>query len=84
MDGKLQLTVRTATRDRQANIAAPLEATVGELLSSARENWNLSSNYEYVMRCERLGSQLAENVTLAQAGVREGDVLEIQPLADAG
>lgn len=84
MDGKLQLSVRTATRDRQAKIAAPLDATVGEILASACDNWNLSGDYEYVLRCERLGSQLEERVTLAQAGIREGDVLEIQPLADAG
>lgn len=84
MEGKLQLTIRTATRDRQASIAAPQDATVSEILGSAKENWNLSSRYEYVLRCERLGAQLAEAQTLHQAGVREGDVLEIQPLADAG
>jgi hypothetical protein len=84
MKEKMQLTIRTATRDRQATIAAPADATVREILNSARENWNLSGNYEYVLRCERLGSQLAENQTLLQAGVLEDDVLEIQPLADAG
>jgi len=84
MEGKLQLTVRTATRDRQGNIAAPGDATVGEILESARTNWNLPPTYDYVLRCERLGTQLAENMTLAQAGVLEGDVLEVQPLADAG
>ena len=84
MEGKLQLTIRTATRDRQANIAAPADATVGEILTSARQNWNLSTNYEYVMRCERLGAQLAENQTLAALGILDSDVLEIQPLADAG
>lgn len=84
MEGKYQLTIRTATRDRQANIAAPADATVSEILGSAKSNWNLPGTYEYVLRCERLGSQLPENQTLAQAGVREGDVLEIQPLADAG
>lgn len=84
MKEKLQLTVRTATRDRQATIAAPADATVREILSSARENWNLSGSYEYVLRCERLGTQLLETQTLQQAGVLENDVLEIQPLADAG
>ncbi len=84
MEGKCQLTIRTATRDRQATISAPADVTVGELLGSARQQWNLSNDYEYVVRCERLGLQLAENMTLQQAGVMEGDVLEIQPLADAG
>ena len=84
MPAKIQLTIRTATRDRQATIAAPADATVSEILTSARNNWNLSPSYEYVLRCERLGAQLADNATLQAAGVIEGDVLEIQPLADAG
>ena len=84
MEGKLQLTIRTATRDRQANIAAPKDATIGEILASARQNWNLSQNYEYVMRCERLGTQLADDQTLTALGIMDSDVLEIQPLADAG
>ncbi len=84
MGDKLQLTIRTATRDRQASIAAPLDATVSEILGSAMQNWNLSNNFEYVVRCERLGAQLMENMTLQAAGVLSGDVLEIQPLADAG
>ena len=84
MNNKLQLTIRTATRDRQAPIMAPGDVTVSELLGDARDKWNLPSNYEYVLRCERLGSQLADYITLQQAGIVEGDVLEIQPLADAG
>jgi hypothetical protein len=48
------------------------------------KNWSLSEDYEYIVRCERLGSQLTENLTLAQAGVREGDVLEIQMLPHGG
>ncbi len=84
MEGKCQLTIRTATRDRQASISAPADVTIGELLSSAKQQWNLPETYEYVLRCERLGAQLSENMTLQQAGVVEGDVLEIQPLADAG
>lgn len=84
MEGKLQLTIRTATRDRKADITAPLDATAGEILHSARENWNLSNQYEYIIRSERLGVQLQESQTLAQAGVQEGDVLEIAGLSDAG
>jgi hypothetical protein len=84
MDSKIKLTIRTATRDRQADISAPPEATIREILGSAKENWNLSGDYEYVVRCERLGTQLVENESIQQAGIQEGDILEIQPLADAG
>lgn len=84
MEGKIQLTIRTATRDRQGVITAPAEATIGEILSSARENWNLSGSYEYIMRSERLGAQLREDQSLAQAGLQDGDVLEVAGLSDAG
>jgi hypothetical protein len=84
MDNRISLTVRTATRDRKAEIGAPADATVGEILDSARENWRMPDDYEYVVRCERLGAQLSPGQTLQQAGIQPGDVLEIQPLADAG
>ncbi len=84
MTQKIQLTIRTATRDRQASIQAPSDVTVGEILANAREKWSLPDTYEYVIRCERLGSQLPDHMTLAEAQLVENDVLEIQPLADAG
>lgn len=84
MEGKLQLTIRTFNKDRTGSIAAPLDATAGEILTSACDNWNLPMDQEWVVRCERLGSQLAENVTLVQAGIREGDVLEVYPLPTPG
>ena len=84
MEGKVKLTLRTATRDRQADIAAPPDATVDEILGAAIERWRLPSDYEYVVRCERLGAQLVSAQTLQQVGLLDGDVLEIQPLADAG
>jgi uncharacterized ubiquitin-like protein YukD len=84
MEGKLQLAIRTVTHDRQDRIAVPLDVTIDEIMKSVIEKWNLSSNYEYILRCERLGSQLAENMSLQQAGIQDGDILEIQPLADAG
>jgi len=84
MDSKIQLTIRTATGDRSANIAAPQDSTVGDILESARANWNLPGDYDYVIRSRNLSSQLSETDTLQQAGIRENDILEIQPLADAG
>jgi hypothetical protein len=84
MEGKLKLTIRTATRDRKADIACPPDVSISEILASAREKWALPGNYEYVVRSEQQGAQLAIGQTLQQAGIQDGDVLEIQPLADAG
>jgi hypothetical protein len=84
VDSKLKLTIRTATRERQAEIIAPSDVRVSEILDEAKQNWHLSDDYEYVVRCERLGAQLALGQTLGEARIQSGDVLEIQPLADAG
>jgi uncharacterized ubiquitin-like protein YukD len=84
MEGKIKLTLRTATRDRQSDLSAPTDVTIGELIASAKENWNLSGNYEYILRSEKLGVQLQESQTLEQAGIPDGDVLEIAGLSDAG
>ncbi len=84
MENKVKLTIRTATRDRQAEITAPADATIDEILRSAQQNWRLPDTYEYVLRSERLGEQLSPSQTLSQAVLVDGDVLEIQPLADAG
>ena len=84
MESKLSLTIRTASNDRRESITAPPDVKIDEILSAARERWNLPSNYEYVVRSERLGSQMVLSQTLEQAGLLTGDVLEVQPLADAG
>jgi hypothetical protein len=84
MDEKIRLTIRTATRDRQAEIMAPTDATIYEILRSAQQNWSLPPDYEYIVRSERLGTQLNPNETMQSAVVLDGDILEIQPLADAG
>lgn len=81
---ELNVQIRTANRDRKGEIGVSSDVTVEEILSAAKENWALPSNYEYIVRHERLGKQLQGDVTLAAADVREGDVLEIQQISDAG
>ncbi len=84
MEGKVKVTIRTATRDRKADITCPADVSIGEILASARQKWSLPADYEYVVRSERHGTQLMPEQTLGQVGILDGDVLEIQPLADAG
>lgn len=81
---ELNLRIRTANRDRKAEIAVDPGISVAEVLEAAKENWALPGDYEYIVRCERLGTQLRPTATLIGSGIQSGDVLEIQPLADAG
>lgn len=81
---EMTLNIRTANRDRKAEIAVEPTVTVSEILEAAMQNWALPADYDYVVRCDRLGTQLRPSATLIGSGIREGDILEIQPIADAG
>ena len=81
---EMTLNIRTANRDRKAEIAVDPNVRVSEILEAAMQNWALSGDYDYVIRSDRLGTQLRPSATLVASGIRDGDILEIQPIADAG
>ena len=81
---QLSVQVRTANRDRKANLGVPPELMVSEILDACKVNWQLPSNYEYIIRHERLGRELRLSDTLKEAGVISGDTLEVQQISDAG
>jgi hypothetical protein len=81
---QLSIHVRTANRDRKANLGVPPDLTVSEILEACKTNWQLPSNYEYIIRHERLGRELRLGDTLKAAGVMSGDTLEVQQISDAG
>lgn len=76
--------LRTANRDRKADISVAPDVLVEELLEEARDNWSLPPQYDYILRVERLGRQLSPDESLGSAGVLAGDVIEIQQISDAG
>ncbi|MCC6315725.1 MAG: hypothetical protein IT337_17140 [Thermomicrobiales bacterium] len=80
----LNIRVQMANGAQKAEIEVDPGVTVEEVLDAARENWALSSEYEYVVRSAGLGRQLRPADTLAAVGIAPGDTLEIQPIADAG
>jgi hypothetical protein len=81
---QLSIQIRTANRDRKANLGVPPDIRVAEILDACKTNWQLPSNYEYIVRHERLGRELRLNDTLREAGIESGDTLEVQQISDAG
>ena len=84
MSDGFDITLQTANRDRKAELGVDGDVRVGELLDMAKSQWSLPGDYEYIIRCERLGRQLRSDETLGEAGVLGGDRLEIFPMADYG
>lgn len=84
MSTDFDIVLKTANNDRKADLGVNPDVQVGELLDMAKTKWALPGDYEYIIRCERLGRQLRSDETLGAAGVLGGDRLEIFPMADYG
>ena len=84
MADTLSITVRSADQTRKAAVTLPAGLTVQQFLASVMQRWNLPDETSYALRVSRTGEQLDPLVSLAGAGVREEDVLEVLPILEAG
>ena len=75
---------------RVNEVEAPDDVAVNRLLVVLIERMNLPLNspdgqlMSYKLHHRRTGSQLLDNSTLGQSGVRDGDELRLQPEITAG
>ncbi len=84
MGDDFKLAVRTADQTRRAELTLDRERTGAEIIQSAVDNWALPADADYVLVNVTAGRTLAPNQTLAESGVKEDDVLEVQPVLVAG
>jgi hypothetical protein len=80
----LTLTVRTADQTRRAELDVAGSQTGAELIQSAVEHWALPADADYVLVNVTSGRTLHPRDSLAAAGVKPGDQLEVQPVLVAG
>jgi len=82
--GVLNLIVRTADQTRKNGVEIDPQSRCGEIVEAAVQNWSLPVDTDYTLVNVRTSKQLNPQHTLAQAGVTEGDTLEVQPVLVAG
>ena len=80
----MKLSVRTADQTRRAELTLDGEQTGAEIIQSAVDHWALPSDADYVLVNVTRGTALAPGDSLAAGQVREGDLLEVQPVLVAG
>ena len=84
----MKITVRTADRVQSGTLdiddSQAASTTVGDLLGELRSQWSLESSDDYFVRNDRAGKQLDQAKTLPDAGVKEGDTIEVVPIIQAG
>ncbi|GAB4304762.1 MAG: hypothetical protein Fur0025_46630 [Oscillatoriaceae cyanobacterium] len=76
--------VRMADNTRKAAVNLPGTLTIGQLLQTTQQKWNLPSNTGYAIRLERTGQQLDSSATLDSVEAQENDVFEVFPILEAG
>lgn len=86
----LQVRVLDVSGSRGNDVQAPDDVPINRILAVLVERLNLPLNspdgqlMSYKLHHRRSGTQLLDHVTLAQAGVANGDELRLQPEITAG
>jgi len=84
MGTDLKLYVRTADQTRRAELTLERSRTGADIIQAAVDNWRLPADADYALVNATTGRALAPDATLADSGIKEGDVLEVQPVLVAG
>ncbi|MET0507708.1 MAG: hypothetical protein ABWZ78_05925 [Burkholderiaceae bacterium] len=78
-----KLVVRTADQTRRADIQFEDSSTGAEVIQAAVDNWSLPGDMDYTLVNATTGQVLVPSQSL-QRQVKDGDVLEVQPVLVAG
>jgi len=77
------LVVRTADQTRRADIQFEESSTGAEVIQAAVTNWSLPTDMDYTLVNTTTGQVLTPSASLERQ-VKDGDVLEVQPVLVAG
>lgn len=86
----IQIEVWDATGNKRQTVEVPADAAVNRVIAVLVDKMNLPRHspdgqlMSYKFHHKGSGRQLTEDETLASAGVRNGDVLRLQPEITAG
>jgi len=84
MVNDLKLYVRTADQTRRAELTLERSSTGADIIQAAVDNWRLPADTDYALVNTTTGRTLSPDASLGKSGVKEGDVLEVQPVLVAG
>ncbi|MFM0096388.1 hypothetical protein PQQ87_12300 [Paraburkholderia nemoris] len=80
----IKVIVRTADLTRKAEISVRTENVGADVIQAAVDNWTLPTDTDYSLIHTTDGRTLVPTAALGASGVKEGDILEVQPVLVAG
>jgi uncharacterized ubiquitin-like protein YukD len=88
--GKINVTIIDATGNKEQEAALPDDASIKRIMEALLPRMKMpvtgpdGEPLSYKFHHKASGKQLSENQTLAEAGVKDGDVLRLYPEITAG
>ncbi len=81
---EVNLIIRTADQTRKAEVQLDSGSTAADVIQASVDNWSLPTDTDYSLVNTSSGKAITPNTTLSDAGVKDGDILEVQPVLVAG
>jgi len=81
---EVNLIIRTADKTRKAEITLQRNNSGGDVIQAAVDNWALPLDTDYSLVNTSSGKTLLPGAALSEEQVKDGDILEVQPVLVAG
>ncbi len=81
---EIKVILRTADLTRKAEISVRTENVGADVIQAAVDNWTLPTDTDYSLIHTTDGRALVPTAALGASGVKDGDILEVQPVLVAG
>lgn len=81
---EISVIVRTADQKRKAEVSLGANSTGEEVIQASIDNWSLPTDTDYSLVNTVSGKTIRPTSTLRASFVRDGDLLEVQPILVAG
>ncbi len=80
----IKVIIRTADQTRKAEVTLKSENTGADVIQASVDNWSLPTDTDYSLVNTSSGTTISPSSTLGGSSVKDGDILEIQPVLVAG
>jgi len=81
---EVSVIIRTADQTRKAEVKMSTDNSGADVIDAAVSNWSLPTDTDYTLVNASSNKSLQPRETLSANGVKDGDILEIQPVLVAG
>jgi hypothetical protein len=80
----VKVIIRTADQTRKAEVSMARSSTGADVIQAAVDNWSLPTDTDYSLVNTSSGKAIAPAQALAEELVKDGNILEVQPVLVAG